>query len=347
MSALEQEAVAQLRAACLAPAAAQSELLARILAAGLEEDAPALVDGAPPPSAARATPPPEEVLAQKPLTTWADYSPTMQAALAAADAMGSDDGRCGCGCGGTTAQAEYEQQLAAFGVDAGRVLEFWLTSGTTGSPKVLPVTPEVLRDQQQVRGWVLGLHGTQVRCAAWSTPRSPPTWAGGCLSRCPHKSAPCAAPQLCLLAHHLMDSVHPKAAAGLEVRLAYAGAVRMLGNGRSVAVSTSTSWRRLAAQRDRCGRRTRGRHAVRPPCCSQAEEREAATSVPAWCLGAWLPCQQPPPACCSSHPGCPAAPAWRRCCSALPPPWRCWRQPTCRPACTCTGKREAVVWAWQ
>lgn len=60
---------------------------------------------------------------------------------------------------------------------------------------------------------------------------------------------------MCMLAHNLLLAAHPQAAQGLEVRLAYAGALRTLHNGLTVAGSTITSWRRLAAQRARYGQR--------------------------------------------------------------------------------------------
>lgn len=79
--------------------------------------------------------------------------------------------------------------------------------------------------------------------------------------------------QMCAVAHRLLQAAYPAASTGLEVRLAYAGAIRNLKNGMTVAVSTSTSWRRLAAERARCvtGDAAAGRPAATSALPNQAD----------------------------------------------------------------------------
>lgn len=203
-------ALDQLAAACLHPAEHQLALLRRILAAhsGVDLMAAAGED------AQRAGELSSEellgLLRALPLTSWAEhYEPAMQAALAAADA--GDD-------------AELRRQLGRVSGEApeagGASGEFWQTSGTTGKVKVVPVTPSLLGEQAKVR---LG-RGGPADVRELYTPASP--WPP--LALLP----PC--PQLMAVLHALLAAAHPHAFSGLEIKVAFLGPARTLGNGWTV-----------------------------------------------------------------------------------------------------------------
>lgn len=152
--------------ACLDPQGHQNALLARLLqqadgAAAAELSLQGAGNGAGAAAGAVAS-----ALDQLPLTTYGDYQPAIEAALAAAAAGNAEelqrrlDRMCGqpvtseCARVGhrdrlqfPTAASSQPPACVIYLSDAG----FWVTSGTTGKSKVLPVTAAVQQEHEKAR----------------------------------------------------------------------------------------------------------------------------------------------------------------------------------------------------
>lgn len=128
--------------ACLHPAEHQQSVVRRILAAHSTVKLLSRVNS----EAARAAQLGSEelvvLLHTVPQTSFAvHYEPSMQAALAAADA------------GDTAGALDLLGRVCGEAPAAGGVSgQFWQTSGTTGKAKVVPVTPSLLAEQGKVSG---------------------------------------------------------------------------------------------------------------------------------------------------------------------------------------------------
>ncbi|KAI7842843.1 hypothetical protein COHA_003588 [Chlorella ohadii] len=181
--------------ACLHPAEHQLAVLRRILAAHSGVQLLSAVSSLAARAAELSGAELAALLRTLPQTSYVQhYEPSMQAALAAADA---DDT-----AGALALLSRVCGEAPTVGGASG---EFWQTSGTTGKAKVVPVTPSLLAEEAKLMALLQGLLG----------------------------------------------GAHPRAFEGLEIKLAFVGPARALGNGwTQVTVNSTAILQRMLAEKD-------------------------------------------------------------------------------------------------
>ncbi len=214
--------------ACLHPAEHQLAVLRRILAAhsGVQLLAPVSSQAARAAELSGAEL--AALLRTLPQTSYVQhYEPSMQAALAAADA----DDTAG-------ALAELSRVCGEAPTAGSASGQFWQTSGTTGKAKVVPVTPSLLAEEAKVRAAWCRLRreaGTSLYCHCCLSATMVHAATSQALFDQP-ATHPCTALALCPCDAADGAAARPAGWAfeDLEIKLAFVGPARALGNGWTV-----------------------------------------------------------------------------------------------------------------